>query len=70
MIFSSQTKEDMDAYEQSLKYYRDYVNTIDYARVEEARKIALNMLEKGFTIEQVCVATGLSEKEVKELQKK
>lgn len=60
----------MGAYEQSLKYYRDYVNTIDYARLEEARKIALNMLENGYSVDEVCKITGVSQSEAEELIEK
>lgn len=38
---SKLNKEDMNAYEQSLKYYRDYVNAVSTAReegIEKARK--------------------------------
>lgn len=67
-------KEDMDAYEQSLKYYRDYVNTVDYARMEGiekgVRKTALSMLENGYSVEEVCKITGLSQSEVEGLLEK
>ncbi len=76
-------KEEAQAYEDSLKYYRDLNNSFDTAR-EESRieglregieqgikqgKIedAIKMLEKGFEITLIAEITGLTEQEIKKL---
>ena len=86
------TKEQIDAYEDSLKVYRDWKNTIDTALLKgetvgfekgeavglekgEAiglekgkaigqKKMILQMLNNGGTVEQICQLTGLSREEI------
>ncbi len=64
-------KEEYQSYEDSLKYYRDLKNSIDYAkevaRKESAIKIATTMLEDNIPVEQIIKYTGLSNNEINEL---
>lgn len=66
-------QEEYKAYEDSLKYYRDLKNSIDYAREtakkEERIEIAKNLLESGVNIEIIKKSTGLSEVEINSLKK-
>ncbi len=75
--------EDMKAYEESLKVYRDNENTMDYAistAVKEAVKEAVReaikerdieivqrMKQKGIDIQTIIETTGLTKKEIEEL---
>ena len=59
------------AYENSLKYYRDLKNVTDTAR-EEGREegkeeVAKNMLAAGMLIGQIAQLTGLSETHIRSL---
>ena len=70
------TREQLMAYEDSMKYYRDLKNSFDTARreariegkiegiIEEKQTIAKNLLNMGATIEFVTTATGLTIDEV------
>jgi predicted transposase/invertase (TIGR01784 family) len=66
-LLSNLTKEEMNAYELSLKDLRDYENTIEYARdmgmeqgIEKAKiQTALKMFEKGTDIEYIREVTDL-----------
>ncbi len=75
------SKEEHQSYEDSLKYYRDLKNSIDYAK-EEAHEagvkkgeknkqieIAKKMLKDNMPIEYILEYTGLTEEEIKKLQK-
>ena len=70
-------------YDEALKRYRDYKNTIDYAeekglekgirigeakgKAEEQRLIAANLKKQGINIETIAQCTGLSIEEINEL---
>lgn len=70
------TREERSEYEESLKIYRDYQNTLDTAkeegfelgraegieqgRAEERYAIAANLKQLGMPVEQIAAATGLS----------
>ena len=64
-------------YEQREKALRDYYSYMgesyedgyDKGKTEEVNKIALNLLDLGANIEMIMKATGLSENEIKNLQK-
>ncbi len=68
--------EEVQAYEDSLKSYRDLKNSLDTAREEgrdEERKqrdkeIVRNSLKAGLTIEVIAVISGLSLGEIEEIQ--
>ncbi len=68
------------AYEDSLKYYRDLKNSFDTAkeegkiqgkvegRIEEKKETAIKMLEKGLEVTLIAEITGLTEQEVEHLK--
>jgi predicted transposase/invertase (TIGR01784 family) len=75
--------EQIQSYEDSLKYYRDLKNSFDTARAEgivegkiegkiegnteKAIEIAKKCLKKGMSIEEAIELTGLSREEIKKL---
>ncbi|MCS7018304.1 MAG: Rpn family recombination-promoting nuclease/putative transposase [Cytophagales bacterium] len=65
--------QERQAYEDSLRYYRDVKNSLDTAR-EEGREqeriaIARRMLAKGFSPTQISEVTGLTQAEIELLSK-
>ena len=66
------TPLEREAYEDSLKYYRDLKNSIDTAkdegRQEEKLAIARNMLAKGLDDELITQMTGLSINQIARLR--
>ena len=64
-------KKERMAYEDSLKYYRDLHNSLNYAREEGEEKKAIDMAKKsilkGFSLEDIADVTGLSIGEIKEI---
>lgn len=77
------SKEERVRYDEALKRYRDYKNTIDYAeergvekgirigkaedRFEEQRLIAANFKKQGIDIKTIAQCTGLSVDEIGKL---
>ena len=69
-------KVEYQAYEDSLKYYRDLKNSIDYAkevaRIEGEKnkqiEIAKEMLKDNMPVEQIIKYTGLSKNEINDLK--
>jgi predicted transposase/invertase (TIGR01784 family) len=63
--------EEREAYEESLKYYRDLKNVVDTSREEgreeEKVEIAKAMKKNGEPIEKIMTYTGLTEEEIKAL---
>lgn len=63
------TQEQVQSYEDSLKYYRDLKNSLDTARgegkIEGKLEVAKNLLLSGVSIGLIVKATGLSEEEIK-----
>jgi predicted transposase/invertase (TIGR01784 family) len=71
------TQEQVQSYEDSLKYYRDLKNSLDTARgegkiegliegkIEGKLEVAKNLLLSGVSIDLIVKATGLSEEEIK-----
>ena len=76
-------KQDMEQYQASLKYKRDWKNTLDYA-IEEAaekaaqrgmekgikkgmEKVAKGMKQKGYALNEISEITGLSLEKIKNL---
>ncbi len=67
----------MDAYQNSLKYYRDMKNVVETSffegllegKMEGKQEIALNLLAMGLSVFPVVQATGLSESEIEKLRK-
>ena len=52
--------EEAEAYEESLKSYRDLKNSLDTAKEEKAIEIARKLLESGISVEIIQSSTGLS----------
>ena len=61
------TKEEREAYEESLKYYRDIKNVVDTSIETGVKKVAKKMKEKGMSNLDISELTGLSEEEINEL---
>ena len=69
------TVEEREAYEESLKYYRDIKNVVDTSReegIEEGKEertleIARELKKNGIPIDMIVKSTGLSKKEIEEL---
>lgn len=63
--------EERNAYEDSLKYYRDLKNVVDTSReegvLEGIEKIAKKMKEKGMSNAEISELTGLGEEEISKL---
>ncbi len=66
------THEEREAYEKSLKYYRDIKNVVDTSReegIEEGKvKVAIEMIKNNEPIEKIVKYTGLSEIEINNLK--
>ncbi len=62
------TQKEYQEYENSLKYYRDLKNSLDTAKEEKAIEIAKNLFMNGVDIEIIMKSTGLTEKELKNIQ--
>ena len=62
------TLEERDDYEQSLKYFRDNINTVNSAFEDGVYKVAKNLLNEGFAVEFVEKVTGLTKEEIERLK--
>jgi hypothetical protein len=62
----------VDAYEESLKGYRDFKNSMDTAgddgEKKKAIEVARKMLQKHYPIAEIIDLTGLSEEEINKLR--
>ena len=73
---ASLNKEDRVQYDRSLKAYRDYNNTIDFAReegkeegkIEERKNIARKLKSLGMDVPQIEESTGLSAEEIEKIE--
>jgi len=65
------TPDQIQSYEDSLKYYRDLKNSLDTAKeegkIEGKIEIALKALKKGFSPKDISELTGLSESDIEHL---
>ena len=77
------TSHERAVYDENLKIYRDWRNTLEYAveeaemkgvtkgkaegKVEEQRQIAANFKKQGVNVETIAQCTGLSVEEIDEL---
>lgn len=61
------TKEEREAYEESLKYYRDIKNVVDTSREEGIIEVARMMKKNGEPIEKIKKYTNLSEDQIRKL---
>lgn len=63
--------EEREAYEESLKYYRDIKNVVDTSReegiVEGIHKVAKQLKENGVATEIIIASTGLTEEAIRNL---
>ena len=72
------TQKEYQAYEDSLKYYRDLKNSLDTAKEEgreegkeeKAIEVAMKMIKKGFDNDEIAEISGLSEIEINKLKDK
>ncbi len=65
------TSEEREAYEESLKYYRDIKNVVDTSMEEGVEKglktVAKKMKKEGEPIEKIIRYTGLTKKQIEEI---
>ena len=61
------TERERTEYEESLKIYRDYKNTIDTAFDEGINKVAKNLKKEGTEIELIIKVTGLTKEQIDKL---
>lgn len=61
------TKEEYDNYEESLKAYRDWKNTIHTAEYNKAVEIARKMKTKNYPINEIIELTNLTEEQINAL---
>ncbi|WP_418892255.1 hypothetical protein [Limibacterium fermenti] len=68
---ASMTPEERDRYDESIKIYRDYVNTITdtshRGRKKEKFEIARNMKAESMLLKVIAKVTGLSPEEIERL---
>lgn len=72
---NAMTPRERAVYDENLKIYRDWRNTLEYAveeakvkgRAEEQRQIAVNFKKQGVDIETIAKGTGLSVAEIERL---
>ena len=76
---NAMTPHERAVYDENLKIYRDWRNTLEYAveeaemkgmtkgKAEEQRQIAANLKKQGVNIETISQCTGLSFEEIDEL---
>jgi predicted transposase/invertase (TIGR01784 family) len=60
-------REQLMAYEDSMKYYRDIKNSLDTAKQDTRREIAKNLLGMGLPVESIVMATGLTVQDIESL---
>lgn len=67
------TPDQVQSYEDSLKYYRDLKNSLDTAkekgREEERLDIAQKALLKGYSVDQIIELTGMTKEQIEKLIK-
>ena len=61
------TPEERQDYEESVKIYRDLKNSIETAEWKKAKTIAQKFKAKGYPVDDIAEATGLSIEEIEEL---
>jgi predicted transposase/invertase (TIGR01784 family) len=61
------TPEEREAYEESLKHYRDLKNVVDTSREEGIKEVAKRMKANGMLMSEISELTGLSENQIDEL---
>ncbi len=61
------TPAEREAYEESLKHYRDLKNVVDTSREEGIKEVAKRMKAKGMSMSEISELTELSENQIDEL---
>ena len=61
------TLEEREAYEESLKYYRDLKNVVDTSREEGIKEVAKKMKDKGMSNSEISELTGLDNEDIDQL---
>ena len=61
------TKEEREAYEESLKYYRDINNVVDTSKQDAKIEIAIEMKKNGEVIDKIIKYTNLTKEEIEKL---
>ncbi|MFK7799015.1 MAG: PD-(D/E)XK nuclease family transposase [Aureispira sp.] len=61
------TPKEREAYEESLKYYRDIKNVVDTSREEGIKEVARKMKIKGMSNIEIQELTGLTIQEIENL---
>ncbi len=63
------TPEQIQSYEDSLKYYRDLKNSLDTAKEEKAIEIAKKALLKNYSDDEIIELTGLTKEKIERLKR-
>lgn len=63
-------QEQILSYENSLKYYRDLKNSLDTAKAEGKAEVAINMIKKGYPLNEISQITDLPIEEIEKLNRK
>lgn len=63
-------QEQILSYEDSLKYYRDLKNSLDTAKAEGKAEVAINMIKKGYPLNEISQITDLPIEEIEKLNRK
>ncbi len=61
------TSKEREAYEESLKYYRDIKNVVDTSKEERSIEIAIELKKNNVPIEIISKSTGLSKEKINRL---
>ena len=61
------TSKEREAYEESLKYYRDIKNVVDTSKEERSIEIAIELKKNNVPIEIISKSTGLSKEKINSL---
>lgn len=63
-------QEQILSYEDSLKYYRDLKNSLDTAKAEGKAEVAINMIKKGYPLNEISQITDLPIEGIEKLNRK
>lgn len=63
-------QEQILSYEDSLKYYRDLKNSLDTAKAEGKAEVAINLIKKGYPLNEISQITDLPIEEIEKLNRK
>lgn len=63
-------QEQILSYEDSLKYYRDLKNSLDTAKAEGKAEVAINLIKKGYPLNEISQITDLPIEGIEKLNRK